>query len=105
MSPLSHRARSIPHLLLATACLLVSGLAVRAADPPVYLTYPTPPRMGEPEKDATHAAAFGLGLQRRCEELKVPCGFVYPGAPEVKHEDMYAFLKARLKPADKAEIR
>ena len=75
---------------------------VTADDPPVYLYYPTPPRMGEPEKDATHAAAFGLGLQRRCEELKVPCEFVYPGAPDVKHADVYAFLKARLKPAGKS---
>jgi hypothetical protein len=78
---------------------------VTADDPPVYLYYPTPPRMGQPEKDATHAAAFGLGLQRHCEELKVPCEFVYPGATNVKHEDMYAFLKAQLKPAGKAESR
>ena len=58
---------------------------VTADDPPVYLFYANAPDLGEPAKDPTHSANFGVKLQERLAEVGVPCELVYPDAPEVKH--------------------
>lgn len=66
-------------------------------DPPVYLSYQTPPAMGQPEHDPVHSANFGVKLKEHCEALKVPCELVYPGSTNVKHATMIDFLIATLK--------
>jgi hypothetical protein len=72
---------------------------VSADDPPIYLTYGAPPALGQPEKDPTHSANFGVKLQEKCHATGVACELVYPGAPDVKHKTMDAFLIATLKAA------
>ena len=37
-------------------------------DPPVALFYNRPSAMGKKQKDPTHTANFGIGLQKRCQE-------------------------------------
>jgi acetyl esterase/lipase len=63
-----------------------------ADDPPVYLIYKEAPALGQPQKDPTHSANFGVKLQERLRELKVDCELVYPGAPDVRHETLSAFV-------------
>ncbi len=67
-------------------------------DPPVYLSFPTPPAMGEDAKDPTHSANFGVGLQEKCKAVGVDCQLVYPGAPDVKFATISEYLVAKLKP-------
>lgn len=66
-------------------------------DPPIYMIYPAPPAIGQPQKDPTHSANFGVKLQERLKELKVDCELVYPGAPDVQHDSIDAYLIAKLK--------
>ncbi len=70
---------------------------VSSDDPPVYLYYPTPPAMGQNEKDPTHSANFGVGLAERCKSVGVDCQLVYPGAPDVKYPNIPQYLIAKLK--------
>ncbi len=67
-----------------------------AGDPPVYLHYSTPPALGQPQKDPTHTANFGVKLQERLREVGVESELVYPGAPGVKHAQIHEFLIAKL---------
>jgi len=71
---------------------------VTADDPPVGLFYSAPPNPGQPEKDPTHSANFGVKLKERCDAQRVPCDLVYPGAPKVKHPTDSAFIQAHLRP-------
>jgi acetyl esterase/lipase len=66
-------------------------------DPPVYLIYSSPPAIGEPQKDPTHTANYGVKLQEKCRKIGVECELVYPGAPDVKHASTQAFLIEKLK--------
>ncbi len=66
-------------------------------DPPVYLVYTGPPAIGEEQKDPTHTANFGLKLQEHVQSVGGEAELVYPGAPNVVHEDLNAFLIAKLK--------
>lgn len=68
-----------------------------ADDPPVYLSYPTPPSLGHDQKDPTHTANFGVELQEHLRELGVPCELAYPGAPDVRHATIADYLIDRLK--------
>ena len=70
---------------------------VTSDDPPIYLTYSTPPAMGQTQTNATHSANFGVGLQEKLRVVNVPCELVFPGAPDVKHKTMEEFLIAMLK--------
>ena len=70
---------------------------VTSDDPPVALYYGAPPAMGQDQKDPTHTANFGVGLQEKCKAAGVECHLVYPGAPDVKHRLVTDFLIARLK--------
>ncbi len=54
---------------------------VTADDPPVYLSFSAPPALGQPQKDPTHTANFGVKLQEHCQSAGVACELVYPGAP------------------------
>lgn len=68
-------------------------------DPPVYLFYRRPPRLGEEEEDPTHTANFGVKLEEHCRDHGVECELFYPGAPGVTHESSTDYLIARLKEA------
>lgn len=75
---------------------------VTADDPPIYMAFSTPPALGQPQKDPTHSANFGVKLQEKLRAVGVPCEIMYPGAPDVKHRNTTAFLIATLKgPAKK----
>jgi hypothetical protein len=67
-------------------------------DPPVHLYYSAPPALGQPEKDPTHSANFGVKLQEHCRAIGTACELVYPGAPDVRYptsqEAVLALLKA-----------
>ncbi len=65
-------------------------------DPPIYLSYPTPPALGKAEKDPTHTANFGFKLQEKLRTLMVPCELVYPDAPDVRHPTICEYLIERL---------
>lgn len=70
---------------------------VTADDPPVYLYYSAPPALGKEQKDPTHTANFGVKLQEKCRSVGVECELVYPGAPDVKHANIQAYLLDKLK--------
>ncbi|MBI5833389.1 MAG: alpha/beta hydrolase [Armatimonadetes bacterium] len=66
-------------------------------DPPVYLFYPTPPALGQNQADPTHTANYGVKLAEHCRRVGTACELVYPGAPEVRHANIDAYLIATLK--------
>ncbi len=70
---------------------------VSAGDPPVYLFYSAAPALGQPQKDPTHSANFGVKLQEKCKSAGVDCELVYPAAPDVKHAQIHDYLIAKLK--------
>jgi acetyl esterase/lipase len=70
---------------------------VSADDPPVYLIYAAPPALGQDQRDPTHTANFGVKLQERLRQARVPVELVYPGAPDVQHPDITGYLIAKLK--------
>ncbi len=61
-------------------------------DPPVYLSYRTPPAMGREEKDPTHTANFGVKLQEHCVANGVKCDLFYPGAPGAPAPDALTYI-------------
>jgi acetyl esterase/lipase len=70
---------------------------VTADDPPVYLVYTDPPALGQPQKDPTHTANYGVKLQEKCRSVGVECEVAYPGAPDMKHETTSLYMIDRLK--------
>jgi acetyl esterase/lipase len=70
---------------------------VSSDDPPVYLSYGTPPAMGEDQKDPTHTANFGVKLREHCEASGVSCEVYYPGAENAKHVSVQEYLMETLK--------
>jgi acetyl esterase/lipase len=64
-------------------------------DPPIYLSYTSVPALGQPAKDPTHTANFGVKLQEHLRTLGVPCELVYPGAPDVQHQQIVDYVLAR----------
>lgn len=66
-------------------------------DPAVYLHYNAVPAIGQPQKDPTHTANYGVKLQEHCRAIGTECELFYPGAPDVNHKDIAAFLIATLK--------
>jgi len=70
---------------------------VTAGDPPVCLSYKTPPALGQEQKDPTHTANFGVKLQEKCRGVGVECELIYPGAPDAKHATVVEFLIEKLK--------
>jgi acetyl esterase/lipase len=69
---------------------------VSSDDPAVYLIYSAAPALGQPQKDPTHTANFGVKLQERCESQSVHCELVYPGAENVHHATPTDFLISQL---------
>ncbi len=84
---LEHRAEVLPWIQEYSPIAHVSG-----EDPSVYLSYSTPPALGQTEKDPTHTANYGVKLQEKCRALHVSCELVYPGAPDVKHANTTEYL-------------
>jgi acetyl esterase/lipase len=74
---------------------------VTSDDPPVHMTFGAPPAVGQPQKDPTHTANFGVKLAEHCTRHGVRSEVVYPGATGVQHDTSTAFLIAQLKPASK----
>ncbi len=71
---------------------------VSADDPPVYMEYAAAPAgLGQPEKDPTHSATFGVKFQERLREVGVEAYLVYPGAPPTKYRTRHEFLIDQLK--------
>jgi acetyl esterase/lipase len=70
---------------------------VTADDPPVYLSYPTAPALGQDQKDPTHTANFGVKLQEKVKSVGGRCELVYPGAPDVQHKSIDDYLLEVLK--------
>jgi acetyl esterase/lipase len=81
-----------------------SPYALAGADaPPIYMTFPKPPALGQDQEDPTHTANFGVKLEERLRGLGVECELVYPGAPDVKHPGTQQFIIEKLKgPAPKS---
>lgn len=84
---LEHRAEVLPWIKEYSPIGLVT-----ADDPPVYLIYTNTPGLGEEQKDPTHTANYGVKLQEKCRSVGVGCELVYPGAPDVKHPTIDAYL-------------
>jgi acetyl esterase/lipase len=61
-------------------------------DPDVTIFYNTPPAMGKKQKDPTHSANFGIGLQRHCKALGIGCEVIYPDKTNSKQETPTASL-------------
>ncbi len=89
---LQARERLLPWIRACSPYELAS-----ADDPPVYLLYREPPALGQPQRDPTHTANFGVKLQEKLRALGVECELVYPGAPEVRHRRLEDFLIEKLK--------
>jgi acetyl esterase/lipase len=70
---------------------------VTSDDPPVYLHYTAAPAIGEEQKDPTHTSNNGVKLKEKCALTGVQCELVYPGAPEVKHQNIDTYLIQTLK--------
>ena len=66
-------------------------------DPGVYMTFGAPPAIGQPQKDPTHTANFGVKLQAHCRSKGIAAELVYPDAPEVQHSTPTDYLIAKLK--------
>lgn len=71
-------------------------------DPPVFLDYPSqdkPARFGEEQKDPTHSAVNGLGLQEKLKASGVEARLSYPGQKDPDYANSTEFLIATLKKA------
>ncbi len=69
---------------------------VSPGDAPVYLNYKAAPGIGQEQKDPTHSSNYGVKLQEHCKAIGVPCELVYPGAPDVQHASIDAYLIEKL---------
>jgi len=70
--------------------------SVTSDDPPVYLFFGRAPSKDPNAPDPTHSANFGVGLQEKCKAVGVGCELNYPGAPDVKHANITAFVIEKL---------
>lgn len=66
-------------------------------DPPVFLSYSTPPALGQEQRDPTHTSNFGVKLQERCLAQGVGCDLFYPDSPSTAHANPTDYLIATLK--------
>jgi hypothetical protein len=61
------------------------------------MTYSSAPSLGQPQKDPTHTANYGVKLLEKCKSLNVPCELYYPGAPDAPHATAHEYLIVKLK--------
>lgn len=68
-------------------------------DPPIWLLYrqQTPAVKGEPQKDPTHSALFGMMLAEKLEPLGVDVIVTYPAKPAGDYKNATDYLIAKLK--------
>jgi acetyl esterase/lipase len=88
---LAEREKLLPWIAEYSPYALVS-----AGDPPVALFYNAPPAMGQPTKDPTHSANYGLPLQEKCKSVGVECLLIYPGSDEKQSTTPQAYLMEKL---------
>lgn len=89
---LQHRQELLPWINEYSPYALVTPGA-----PPIYLIYKSAPELGKPAKDPTHTANFGVKLEEKLKAAHDSCELVYPGAPDIRHATMDAFLIETLK--------
>lgn len=89
---LADREKILPWIAEYSPFALVS-----AGDPPVYLFYGSAPALGRDQQDPTHTSNFGVKLQEKLRETGLECELAYPGAPDVKHKTVQAYLVGKLK--------
>lgn len=65
-------------------------------DPPVALFYGEAPKMAHDQKDPTHSANFGIGLQQRCKELGIECEVIHLGVADAKYKTPTEYLIEKL---------
>lgn len=70
---------------------------VTAGDPPVFLLYADTPALGQPQKDPTHTANFGVKLQEKCRAAGVECLLVHAGLPDKTSKTVLQYLAGSLK--------
>jgi hypothetical protein len=69
-------------------------------DPPIYLDYPgekTEPKLGEPQKDPTHSAIYGIKLEEKLKDAGVEVVLSYPARKDTKYGGVREFLIEKLK--------
>jgi acetyl esterase/lipase len=88
---LAEREKLLPWIAEYSPYALVS-----AGDPPVALFYNGPPAMGQPTKDPTHSANYGLPLVEKCKSVGVECLLIYPGSDEKQLTTPQAYLTEKL---------
>lgn len=89
---LANREKILPWIAEYSPYALVTADA-----PPIYMVFGTPPAIGQDQKDPTHTANFGVKLQEKLRRVGGECELVYPGAPGVKHPQVYDYLIEKLK--------
>ena len=73
---------------------------VTSDDPPIFLNYPnqkTPPVLGQPEKDPTHSAIYGVKLAEKLNSAGVEAVLSYPSHEDAKYGSIEKFLIEKLK--------
>jgi acetyl esterase/lipase len=66
-------------------------------DPPLMLHYrraPEPP--GQPVKDTSHTANYGVKFAERCQEVGMDCLFLHPDVTELKDHSVEKYLIQKL---------
>jgi acetyl esterase/lipase len=69
-------------------------------DPPIYMNFPgqkSPPKKGQEERDPTHSAMYGVGLEERLKAAGVEVVLAYPGHEDEKYGSPTKFVIAKLK--------
>lgn len=74
-------------------------------DPPIYLYYAAPPALGKVQKDPTHTSNFGVKLKQQLNRFGVANELVYPGAPNIQHKNVEAYLLAALAKPTQAQAK
>lgn len=69
-------------------------------DGPVAIFYDNIPAMGKEQKDPTHSANHGIGLQKHCQSMRVSCQVIHPGIknPPYKNATEYLINQLKAKP-------
>ncbi len=89
---LADRQKLMPWIAEFSPDALVTGSA-----PPIYLIYTAPPELGREQADPVHSANFGVKFAEHLRAAGIEHELVYPGAKNVKHASMVAFLIEKLK--------
>jgi acetyl esterase/lipase len=68
-------------------------------DPPIYLDYPaekTEPKLGQPQRDPTHSAIYGIKLAEKLKVAGVEVVLSYPARADQKQTSLREFLIEKL---------